>query len=294
MYYLGVDIGATKVAMQVGSGDRIVGETTFTWSSRRSAAQDVTQLVNQVAGLRSRLGVRFRAVGVAVPATVGPNGRVISWPCRPEWNGLDLGAALWAMFPRASVAWADDGDLGALAEAEAAGCDNLLYVGVDTGIGGGLVLGGSPYPGLGRGSFEIGHLIIDQNGPKCVCGRRGCLQASASGWATLQRAGDLRGARVTFDELRNATENGDAWALWAVEHTCRALATAVAGLNELLHPQLTLIGGGFAAGIPRFVESVSDHVLRLARPGHGGAPVRPALLGGLSSLRGAVRLARLI
>src|SRR2546430_2041390 len=164
MYYLGVDIGATKVAMQVGSGDRIVGETTFMWSSRRSAAQDVTQLVNQVAELRSRLGVRFRAVGVAVPATVGPNGRVISWPCRPEWNGLDLGAALWAMFPRASVAWADDGDLGALAEAEAAGCDNLLYVGVDTGIGGGLVLGGSPYPGLGRGSFEIGHLIIDQNG----------------------------------------------------------------------------------------------------------------------------------
>jgi kanosamine 6-kinase len=294
MYYLGVDIGATKVALRVECGDQAVGESTFTWSSRHSAEQDVAQLADCVADLVTRLGIRYRAVGVAMPAAIGPGGRVVSWPSRPQWNGLDLGATLRALFPRTSVAWADDGDLGALAEAQEAGCENLLYLGVGTGIGGGLVLGGSPYPGLGRGSFEIGHLIVDQDGPRCVCGRRGCLQAAASGPATLRRAADLRGAGVTFEELRDGTENGDSWALWAVEHTCRVLAAAIAGVNELLHPQLILIGGGFAAGIPGFVESVSEYVLRLARPGFDCAPVRPALLGGLSSLRGAVHLARLL
>ncbi|MFI6002709.1 ROK family protein [Streptomyces sp. NPDC051366] len=292
-HHLGVDIGGTKVAFRVEAGAECVDESAFRWGPRRSADRDLAQLAHHVGQLRARLGVPLRAVGVAMPGTVDPAGRVTAWPSRPEWNGLDLDASLRALFPEAAVARADDGDLGALAEAQASGCDDLLYLGVGTGIGGGLVLQGALCPGLGRGSFEIGHVIVAMGGAQCVCGRRGCLQAIASGPATLGRAALVRGAPVPFEELRRALREGAPWAVTAVEETSRALAAAVAGVQELVHPRLALIGGGFAAGLPELIGLVSDHLAELARPGQPPLPVEPAALGGLSSLRGAVALARL-
>jgi kanosamine 6-kinase len=293
-HYLGIDIGGTKVALRVETDAGCVDGSVFRWAPRHSAARDLAQLADQVDELRKRLRTPLRAVGVAMPGTVGPAGRITAWPSRPEWTGLALAAALRGMFPEAAVAWADDGDLGALAEARALGCDDLLYIGVGTGVGGGLVLRGTPCPGLGRGSFEIGHVIVDLGGARCVCGRQGCLQAVASGPATLRRAAHLRGAAVTFDQLRRALRDGRPWAVTAVDQTCRALAAAVTGVGELVHPERVLIGGGFAAGIGEIVRLVSGHLADLARPGQPPPPVEPATLGGLSSLRGAVSLARLI
>nr|AXL06523.1 ROK family protein [uncultured bacterium] len=293
-HHLGVDIGGTKVAFRVEAGAECVDESAFRWDPRRSAARDLEQLAHHVGELRTRIGTPFRAVGVAMPGTVDPAGRITAWPSRPEWNGIALDESLRALFPGAAVAWADDGDLGALAEAEASDCEDLLYLGVGTGVGGGLVLQGELCPGLGRGSFEIGHVIVDMGGARCVCGRRGCLQAIASGPATLRRAALWRGTDASFEELRQALRDGAPWAVTAVEQTSRALATAVAGVQELVHPQLALIGGGFAAGIPELVGMVSGHLAELARPGQPPLPVQPAALGGLSSLRGAVALARQI
>ncbi|MFD3992825.1 ROK family protein [Streptomyces sp. NPDC058583] len=314
--HLGVDVGGTKVAFRVESEGEDPYEVSFPWNERHSATADLAQLADAVGGLRARMrgctgtgartgtgaGARtgtgtgadggFRAVGVAMPATVGPSGRVLAWPSRPEWTGVDLGAALRGLFPEAAVGWADDGDLGALAEAEEAGCDRLLYLGVGTGVGGGFVDGGAFVPGMGRGSFEIGHMILERGGAPCVCGRRGCVQAVVSGPATLRRAARLRGGEVGFEALRAGVVQGAPWAVAAVDEAGEALAAAVVGVHELLHPRLTLVGGGFAEGIPGFVDGVARHVSRLVRPGGPNSPVRPAALGGLSSLRGACALAR--
>lgn len=293
-HYLGIDVGGTKVAFRVETDAGCVDESTFDWAPRHTVARDLNQFADHVDALRARLAVPLRAVGVAMPATVDQDGRVTAWPSRPEWIGLDLGASLRALFPEAAVGWADDGDLGALAEARASGCDDLLYIGVGTGVGGGLVLNGDPCPGPGRGSFEIGHVIVALDGAPCVCERPGCLQAIASGPATLNRAGVLRGSAVTFEELCQALREGRPWAVTAVDQTCRALAAAVTGVQELVHPQRALIGGGFAAGIPELAGWVAEHLADLARPGLHPLPVEPAILGGLSSLRGAVSLARLV
>nr|AXL06133.1 kanamycin kinase [uncultured bacterium] len=294
MYHLGIDVGGTKVAFRVETGGVCVDETAFGWGARHSAEDDLAQLAAHVTRLRERLDGPLEAVGVAMPGTVGTDGRVATWPSRPEWTGVDLGKTLHTLFPEAAIAWADDGDLGALAEARASGCDNLLYVGMGTGIGGGLVLGGVPCPGLGRGSFEIGHVIVEMGGVRCVCGRRGCLQALASGPATLRRAGLLRGSDVTFYGLQRALRKGEPWAFDALEGTTRAVAAAVTSVQELVHPDRVLIGGGFAAGIPEIVPSVAGYLADFARQGQAPLPVEPAALGGLSSLRGAVALAGLV
>ncbi|CUU57547.1 kanosamine 6-kinase [Parafrankia irregularis] len=330
---LGIDVGGTKVALRLEVAGQPPRETVLRWAAGATAEADLRALGEAVTGLCAGWGEPVGAVGaigVAMPATVDHEGRVTAWPSRPSWTGLDLGPALRNLVPGAAVALADDGDLAALAEAEHAGAANLVYLGVGTGIGGGLVLDGRLCPGPARGSCEIGHLIIALDGPLCRCGRRGCLQAIASGPATLRRAGDLRAgnrrpttstststatgtstststgtaasdaadaadaadADVDYPELREAWGAGSDWARTAVGMTAAALAAAVAGLTELVRPDLAVIGGGFADGLAGFVDEVAARTRALSRPGHPPVPVQAAQLGGLSSLAGALLLAR--
>ncbi|MFE2021939.1 ROK family protein [Streptomyces sp. NPDC059499] len=296
---MGIDVGGTKVALRIeGDGARAVGSV-FRWppvspsAPHRSATErDLASLARHVGLLRAEWGGPVRSVGVAMPATVDGEGRVLTWPGRPHWTGLGLHEELRGLIPGAAVRFADDGDLAALAEAGRAGCRNLVYLGVGTGIGGGVVVDGRTVPGPGRGSCEVGHIVVDRAGPRCDCGRHGCVQALASGPATLRRAATLLGGPVDFDALRNGFAAGAGWAVSAVQESGEALATAAVSLCELTHPERVLIGGGFASGLPGLVTVVTEHTRRLARPGVPPVPVGEAALGGLSSLYGAVSLAR--
>lgn len=291
MTVLGIDVGGTKVALRTDGGTPS-RSAVFPWPPASSVADDLDALTRNVRALLDDTPQPVEAVGVAMPATVGTDGVVTTWPGRPSWTGLDLRAALHSLFPRSTVLWADDGDLAALAEADEASCQDVVYLGVGTGIGGGIVLDGHLCPGTARGSCEVGHVIVDPKGPQCDCGRHGCVQAVASGPATLRRAGHLRGEPVSFAELAEGLRHERGWAVTAVGESCDALAVAIVNLNELIRPSLALIGGGFADGLPGFAGTVAERAYSLARPGHPVAPVRAAALGGLSSLRGAVLLAR--
>ncbi|MGV9557688.1 ROK family protein [Streptomyces sp. NPDC003401] len=291
--WLGLDIGGTKVALRAEIPGGEVRERVARWHGR-GVASDLARLAAEVRLLHREVPGGFAAVGIALPATVGPDDRVVVWPSRPEWIGLDVRGAMAELFPDTPVGWADDGDLAALAEAEATGCADVLYVGIGTGVGGGLTSGAGPLPGLGRGSFEFGHVVTDPDGPSCRCGRRGCLQSTASGPATLARASRLRGAEVTYRRLREGLVHREPWAVQAVDRTCHRIALAVTGVRELMHPALVVVGGGFADGLPGFVDTVAHHVHALARPGVHAPPVRASCRGGLTSLYGAVALARVL
>ncbi len=101
-----------------------------------------------------------------------------------------------------------------------------------------------------------------------------------------------RGAPVTFDELRAGLRDRLPWAVAALDRTARALATAITGVGELVHPERAVLGGGFTAGIPDLLPRVTTHLTTHHRPGHPTPPLSPARLSGLSSLRGALLLAR--
>ncbi|MCX4761549.1 ROK family protein [Streptomyces sp. NBC_01275] len=291
--YLGIDIGGTKVALRLQNhrGEN-TAEETFRWPAARDPAADLDLLADRIRSLLARRPAGLAGVGIALPALCNPAGRVLTWPGRPSWAGLDLTAALHRMLPDVPLVHADDGDLAALAEARAADRANVLYLGVGTGVGGGVVHEGRLWPGPGRGSCEIGHLVVDLSGPRCDCGRIGCVQGVASGPATLRRAAALRGRPVDFAELTAAVRAGEPWATSAVDVGAGALAAAAVGVAELARPELIVVGGGFGIGVPGFVESVAARVRELARPGVPPVPVTPAELGGLSSLYGALHLAR--
>ncbi|MFF8974806.1 ROK family protein [Streptomyces sp. NPDC014995] len=292
MTHLGMDVGGTKVALRALAPSGEHAQTVFRWPEERSVDADLAALAAHTRRLVPAGAGAVEAVGVAMPATLDAEGRVVAWPGRPFWQGVDLRAELAGLLPGARVSCADDGDLGALAEADAAGCRDLVYLGVGTGVGGGIVLDGRLVPGVGRGSCEVGHIVVDRSGERCACGRRGCVQAVASGPATLTRAARLRGASVEFAELRDAFTAGEEWAAAAVDESCAALAAAAVSLAELVHPRRVVVGGGFAAGIPGYVARVATHTAALARPGAPAPEIHAARLGGLSSLTGALLLAR--
>ena len=284
---LGVDVGGTKVALRAEAAGRPAYERIVTWPAGADPSADLAVLAAEVAALRTGYGP-VDAVGVAMPATVDRAGAVVAWPGRPSWIGLDLAGALRRLFPDTPTGYADDGDLAALAEARHAGRDDVLYLGVGTGVGGGLVLGGRNAPA--GASAEVGHMVVDLGGDRCDCGRSGCLQAVASGPATLRRAARLRGGPVDHHRLRAGLDDGRPWAVAAIRPACAALAAAVVSLGELLAADLAIVGGGFATGLPGFVPLVGD--LAVGRPGRPAPRVVAAALGGLSSLHGALHLAR--
>ncbi|SCL14197.1 kanosamine 6-kinase [Micromonospora nigra] len=289
MGVLGVDVGGTKVALRAEAAGRPAYERTFRWPAGGTLDADLAALHAELTALRAAWGP-VHAVGVAMPASTDVAGTVTTWPGRPSWTGLDLAGTLRRLVPDCPAAYADDGDLAALAEARHACRDNLVYLGVGTGVGGGVVLDGRLVPG--RASAEVGHVVVDLDGTVCDCGRTGCLQSIASGPATLRRAAHARGREVTFDDLRTGLRDGRPWAVDAVHDSGVALATAVVSLGELLAPTTAVLGGGFASGLPGFVDLVGQAARRAGRPGRPAPVVQAAALGGLSSLHGALWLAR--
>ncbi|OLM31237.1 Transcriptional regulator/sugar kinase [Pseudonocardia sp. Ae717_Ps2] len=285
---LAIDIGGTKVALRREGAGTPPHETVVRWSEGASRSDDLALLRAAVA----TMGSGSRAVGVSLPATVAVSGTVTSWPNRPSWVGLDWAGFVADLFPATPTATADDGDLAALAEAEHAGRSDVVYLGVGTGVGGGIVSDGRLLPRSGRGSCEVGHMIVALDGPRCDCGRRGCLQGIASGPAVLRAAGAAFGQETGPEQLLDGWRAGAPWADGAVRAAGRALAAAVIGVGELLRVDLAVIGGGFAAGVTDLAAVVADEVAGHARVGHPVPEVRAAALGGTSSLHGALSLAR--
>ncbi|MFF7542902.1 ROK family protein [Streptomyces canus] len=297
MSRLGMDVGGTKVALRVERSGAAVGarpwQAVFRWPETGGAAADMAALADALAAVPGSAGDPVTSVGVALPAALDTGGRVLGWPNRPSWQGLDLHRQLGVFLPGAQVRVADDGDLAALAEARAAGCPDLVHLGVGTGIGGGVVLDGVMRPGTARGSCEVGHVIVDHRaGEPCDCGRRGCVQSLSSGRAVLRRASRRLGEEVDFDRLLAGWAARETWAAETIGESASALAAAATSLAELTHPDIITVGGGFAASLPGYVDEVRTRFTALRRPTGPAPRLRPAALGALSSLDGALLLAR--
>ncbi|MGI5212779.1 ROK family protein [Plantactinospora sp. CA-290183] len=287
--WLGVDIGGTKLAVRVET-DSGEWTTTLRWPAGDVAA-DLAALRDVVLTARRQAGGPFDRVAVAAAPTLDPAGTVVAWPSRPSW----VGAALTEVLANAAggpVLTVDDGSLAALAEAHAGGCADLVYLGLGTGLGGGLVLGGRLILGAYGGAGELGHLPVQPAGPPCRCGRRGCLQARVSGAALAHRAGRLRGRDTSTGELVAGAAEGRRWALRVVDEAAGTLARAILAVSELVQPAEVRIGGGLGAALPLLPARVAAALAPMGRPGHRLPLVGSGRLGESASLAGAALLAR--
>jgi glucokinase/kanosamine 6-kinase len=276
---LAVDIGGTKAAVRArgagGGGDS--GVVLVKWGPDATADDDLEQLAAAAArALRAAGAVRPRTTVVALPATLDVHGRISRWPGRPSWRGRRLPAELahrWG----GPLAVHDDALLAGYAEALARPCTGgMLYLGLGTGVGGAWLppRSATPAPRLeDLMPCEAGHLVVrPDDGRLCDCGRRGCLQAYASGPALH----------------RSTTADGRAAALAAVADAC---ALAVAGIGELLPFGTVVLGGGLGAAPVGLAAALTARLRHRIRHGSTLPEVTSAVHGAGASLQGALSLA---
>jgi glucokinase len=256
---VGVDIGGTKVlGVAVGAGTVVLRRVYETHSARGPSA--VADLVASIVA-RCADGERVSAVGIAVAGWLGPGRDTVLRAANLGLRDDRLGAAV-AVRAGAPVVLDNDGNAAALAEdrfGAARGCRVSMTVTVGTGVGGGVVVDGRLLAGAHGLAGEVGHMCLDEDGPACVCGGRGCLESYASGPA-IARAADRPSA---FDVVR-AARSGDRVALAALSAAGSALGRGIGRLAVALDPDIVVIGGGVAAGAGGLLLDPVRRALRAA------------------------------
>jgi glucokinase len=206
---------------------------------------------------------RLAGLGIASPGAVDvARGIVPNAPQLPGWQDVPLARLLGERFGLPTLL-ENDASAAALGEhrfGAGRGSRYMLYITVSTGVGGGIIIDGELYRGKSGAAGELGHVIIDMNGPACGCGAHGCLESLASGTAIAKRgellaeSGDslilarLRKEEgpVTAEMMERAATMGDAASREAFRQAGHYFGVALAGFVNVFDPEVIVIGGGVA------------------------------------------------
>ena len=309
---MAIDLGGTKALAGVVDPDGTVRSRVWLPS------QD---LVGQPAALLDRLAdgacaaadeahlpfSSVAAIGICVPGPLDPTRSVVSIAPNLGWTNLAARQELERRLPGKPVLLENDVRAAALGEhrlGAGRGYRSMLAVFVGSGVGGGIVIDGQLYHGDGGGAGEIGHMVIRTSGPRCGCGRFGCLEAMAARGAVRRYVirdvargrttvlSELLGGRLgalTSRDLAMAIAQSDAVALRAARLSARYVGVAIGGVVNLLDPAVVVIGGGIAEALgQRYVEVATETARRymLAAAEHA-VPIVASQLGNDAGLLGA-------
>jgi len=244
------------------------------------------------------------AIGVGVPGPImSEAGMVVAPPIMPGWDRYPIRTTLEKRW-NCPVSLNNDAELGAVGEwayGAARSAANLAYIKVGTGVGAGLLLDGHIYRGATGSAGEIGHLTIDPNGTLCTCGNRGCLETFASGTAIARLAREavaknqptqlaqIKQDQITAKNVADAARRGDLTAQQIIAEAGAQLGVALAGLVNLINPNMVVVGGGVAQIGDLFLEPVRREVKRRSLPGSVNTmQITTALLGRRSIGMGAL------
>jgi predicted NBD/HSP70 family sugar kinase len=233
-------------------------------------------------------------VGVALPAPVDATTGMIATPgLLRGWEGVRIADALESRIER-PVFVDTEANLGALAEARAGaarGSRGAAYIRVGHTISAGLLIDGAVFRGVTGKAGQIGHVTIDENGPICKCGSRGCLDTLAGGPALLELFRDDPSVQRIRDLLLRA-EAGDASSRRVIADAGRHIGIAVASLSNLFDPEVLVIGGELALSGETLLAPLRHALERSALAGGHGVPeVVQGELGEQAELIGCLALA---
>jgi glucokinase len=307
---IGVDLGGTKMLLGVLDADSKV-----LWESREASTGQtedelVELLVREIEEARSACA-GAGAVGLGIPATIdhdrgvaisAVNLPIADLPIRDlvnERTGLPVFVD-------------NDANVATLAEhlsGAAKGAENAVMLTIGTGIGGGLILGGEVYRGATGAGAELGHTVIDLDGPECQgnCPGRGCVETLASGTA-IGREGRAAAAREpdsvlgqmlaegeTIDgkAVTEAALSGDVAARRVFDLVGRRLGVALTSFANVFEPEVIVIGGGAMAAGDLLLDPAREELGARALPPMNRTPVVAAELGSDAGMIGAAAMARI-
>ena len=301
----GIDIGGTKVlGVALDRSDAIVAEARVATpkGTRNIVGGHVAAAVaDVVAGLDRALAATAPRpegvpsgvpVGVGAPGMVDREGRLRFAPNLPQAQGVDWNELMGEQLPGRTLLIENDANFAVLAEQRlgaARGYDDVVMVTLGTGIGGGLMVDGRVQVGSSGFAGEIGHMVVDPNGPSCPCGRRGCWErfASGAGLGVLAREAALAGRlgevvriaggdpeSVRGEDVSAAAASGDPAAQHVIREVGWWIGFGLANLAAVLDPGCFVLGGGVIQAGDLLIESARTTFAELVE----GGDRRPGIL----------------
>ena len=290
---IGVDVGGTKTLFALvapdGTIEARVERPTIT-SSQDALLEELDGGVEELRLAHPEVA----AIGFGIPSRIDQRlGRAIASVNIPLAD-LDFRERM-AERQGLPVAIDNDGNAAAIAEwkiGAARGFSYVVMLTLGTGVGGGLILDGRPYRGATGSGAELGHMVIQVDGPECACGGRGHLEAVASGRAAGRVAQELYGKGATGEELVRHAEEREPEAVAAMTQIGRGLGAAIATFVNIFEPEIIVIGGGFGMSNDLLREPALEVILRDGLPpGRDALKIVEAELGRDAGVIGAAMIA---
>ena len=318
MYYIGVDLGGTNIAIGIVNEEfEIVKKGSTPTKPERGADAIVADMAALSRKLLEEMGLTLDDVvsaGVATPGTANNETGVVEYANNIPFLQYPLADKLSALLDGKPVYIENDANAAAKAEAMAGGAKGAPYsvmITLGTGLGGGIVIGGKVYSGFNFAGAELGHIVIEKGGRQCSCGRKGCWEAysSATGLVNMTKdaiiaaresgretameemiGGDLDkvSARTAF----NAQKAGDALGAEVVDEYISYLATGIVNIINIFQPNVLSIGGGVCNEGENLMKPLLDKVWSetYSREGTPKTQIMIAKLGNDAGIIGAAVL----
>lgn len=283
-YVCGVDIGGTKI------GTGIVDETgnivakvkipTIASEGRDAIVGRIIESIEKALDAANLTTDDISGIGVISPGPIDSKEGIIINPSNlPTFVNVEIVKILSEKF-KTKVKLENDANAAAMGEylfGSGKGTKNFVYMTVSTGIGGGFVCDGKLYGGTNSNASEIGHHIIDFNGPKCGCGSRGCYEVFASGTAIARFAMEAiengeetlikeiaKGRDVKAEDVFKAFKEGDKLAKKLVENEGYYLGIGIVNILSCFNPEIIAIGGGVSNELATFYDKMMETVKKRA------------------------------
>jgi len=305
---LAADLGGTNLRMAVVSVDGSIPHRLRHSTPASKTSNEIIEAITLLAAECRQTfgsGSDLKKFGIAVPAIVSAaDGTIISSPNLPKLNGIDIASELSERLGL-KVLLENDANAAAVGEnwlGASRDVDNSICVTLGTGVGGGLIINGRLVRGIDGTAGEVGHINVQPDGHPCGCGSWGCLEQYASATAVVRLALELASkypdspiagrANVSATEVFKSGQEGDALSLEVFRQVGTNLGIALAGLINVLNPEVIVIGGGASAGWELFIEHVQHQINERAfrQPGESVRLFRAAL-GDDAGILGSAKLA---
>src|SRR6058998_1919706 len=289
-----------QVVVGIDFGHSVLVERREELDVNREAVPALDSAARMFADVLARAGLDRGSVlgaGIGIPGPVDlAHGTAGSATILPGWVGLRIASEMEQRLG-VPVEIENDANLGALAELTwGAGrdCSNFAYIKAATGIGAGIVVDGRLLRGATGTAGEIGHTTLDEAGPLCYCGNRGCLETVASGPAIVDLVGLVDGERPSLGRIIELAAAGDLRCRRAIADAGRQIGVAVAGLCNIVNPERVIVGGLLSRAGEVLLRPMRDSIRRHAvQAAAATLDVRAAVFVERAELLGALALALL-
>ncbi|MFK0233011.1 ROK family transcriptional regulator [Streptomyces vinaceus] len=295
---IGVDFGHTHLRVAVGNlAHQVLAEKSAPLDVDASWTDGFDRAEALVGELIAGIGVGLEkviGVGLGVPGPIDvESGTLGSTAILPGWAGINPRQELSQRLG-VPVYVDNDANLGALGElvwGSGRGVKDLAYIKVASGVGAGLVINGQIYRGPGGTAGEIGHITLDESGPVCRCGNRGCLETFAAARYVLPLLQSTHGPELTMERVVELAREGDPGCRRVIADVGRHVGSGVANLCNVLNPSRVVLGGSLAEAGELILAPIRESVGRYAIPSAARQlSVLTGSLGGRAEVLGALAL----